>query len=295
MEEKNNKKPFHKKDFHKKGDFKGKKFSGKGRGFGKPAGKPDFKKKKLAPGVEFIDRELGVGIVRQMTDEGVIVAFGDVEKLIPKKKPFQKDGFKKEGFRKREGFKKDFKKDFTPAKAMEKKVFTFDTEVPKEEKRLPSNKWETVVGLEVTDDTLGKGTVSRITERGTYVTYEESGERVLYPMGLPNKLLRTAYPEVKKEKKEAPKGKARTYTVPEAEAPKKAEKPAVEPRPAKESHRGNTHYIELGVGTAVVSPEWGEGVITEILEGTLVVDFGNTEKTFRYPRAFAEGQIEVVE
>ncbi len=297
MEEKNNKKPFHKKDFHKKGDFKGKKFGGKGKPFGKkPAGKPDFKKKKLAPGVEFIDRELGVGIVRQMTEEGVIVAFGDVEKLIPKKKPFQKDGFKKEGFKKRDGFKKDFKKDFTPAKPMEKRVFTFDAAPAKEEKRLPSNKWETVVGLEVTDETLGKGTVSRITERGTYVTYEESGERVLYPMGLPNKLLRTAYPETKKPKKEAaPKGKARTYTVPEAEAAKKEAKPKVEVRPVKESHRGNTHYIELGVGTPVTSPEFGKGVITDIADGAMVVDFGNTEKTFRYPRAFMEGQIEVVE
>ena len=298
MEEKNNKKPFHKKDFRKKGDFKGKKFGGKGKSFGKPAGKPDFKKKRLAPGVEFIDRELGVGIVRQMTDEGVIVAFGDVEKLIPKKKPFQKEGFKKDGFKKQGGFRKDFraKKDFTPAKEMEKKVFTFDVAPSKEEKRLPSNKWETVVGLEVTDDTLGKGTVSRITERGTYVTYEESGERVLYPMGLPNKLLRTAYPETKKEKKEtAPKGKARTYTVPEDQAPKKAEKPKVEVRPVRESHRGNTHYIELGVGTPVASPEFGEGVITDIADGALVVDFGNTEKTFRYPRAFMEGQIEVVE
>ena len=295
MEEKNNKKPFHKKDFHKKGDFKGKKFGGKGRSFSKKGDKPDFKKRKLAPGVEFVDREMGVGIVRKLTDEGIVVAFGDVEKLIPKKKSFKKDGFRKEGFKKRDSFKKEFKKEFSPAKPMEKKVFTFDAEPAKEEKRLPSNKWETVVGLEIVDETLGKGTVSRITERGTYVTYEESGERVLYPMGLPNKLLRTAYPDVKKEKKEAPKGKGRTYTVPEAEERKKAEKPKVEIRPVKETHRGNTHYIELGVGTPVVSPEFGKGVIIDIADGALVVDFGDKEKTFRYPKAFAEGQIEVVE
>ena len=113
-------------------------------------------------------------------------------------------------------------------------------------------------------------------------------------MGLPSKLLKTAFPEVKKEtKKEAPKGKARTYTVPEADRP--APKPKVEVRPVKETHRGNTHYIEIGVGTPVVSSVYGQGVITDIADGKLVVDFGNTEQSFFYPKAFAEGQIEVVE
>lgn len=287
MEEKNNKP---RKDFKSKGKFGGKKFGekkfggkkfgekkfgGRGKSFGKD--KPDFKKRKLAPGVEFVDRELGVGIVRKLTDEGIVVAFGDAEKLIPRKK--REGGFKKETF--------------SAAKPMEKKVFTFDAPLP-EAKPTGFKKREAAVGLEVTDETLGKGTITRITERGTYVTYEATGERILYPMGLPSKLLKTAFPEEKREtKKEAPKGKARTYTVPEAEKP--APKPKVEVRPVKETHRGNTHYIELGVGTPVISSVYGQGVITDIADGKLVVDFGNTEQSFSYPKAFAEGQIEVVE
>lgn len=289
--EDNHNKP--RKDFHKKGKFGGKKFGekkfgGRGKSFGKD--KPDFKKRKLAPGVEFVDRELGVGIVRKLTDEGIVVAFGDAEKLIPRKK--REGGFKKDGHRK--DFKKDFKKEtFSAAKPMEKKVFTFDAPLP-DAKPTGFKKREAAVGLEVTDETLGKGTITRITERGTYVTYDATGERILYPMGLPSKLLKTAFPEVKKEtKKEAPKGKARTYTVPEAERP--APKPKVEVRPVKETHRGNTHYIELGVGTPVISSVYGQGVITDIADGKLIVDFGNTEQSFSYPKAFAEGQIEVVE
>lgn len=233
--------------------------------------------------------------MRKLTDEGIVVAFGDAEKLIPRKKReggFKKDGFKKDGHRK--DFKKDFKKEtFSAAKPMEKKVFTFDAPLP-DAKPTGFKKREAAVGLEVTDETLGKGTITRITERGTYVTYDATGERILYPMGLPSKLLKTAFPEVKKEtKKEAPKGKARTYTVPEAERP--APKPKVEVRPVKETHRGNTHYIELGVGTPVISSVYGQGVITDIADGKLIVDFGNTEQSFSYPKAFAEGQIEVVE
>ena len=81
--------------------------------------------------------------------------------------------------------------------------------------------------------------------------------------------------------------------MPEAEKP--APKPKVEVRPVKETHRGNTHYIELGVGTPVISSVYGQGVITDIADGKLVVDFGNIEQSFSYPNAFAEGQIEVVE
>lgn len=98
MEEKQNKP---RKDFKSKGKFGGKKFGdkkfgekkfgGRGKSFGKD--KPDFKKRKLAPGVEFVDRELGVGIVRKLTDEGIVVAFGDAEKLIPRKK--REGGYKK--------------------------------------------------------------------------------------------------------------------------------------------------------------------------------------------------------
>uniref|UniRef100_UPI0040276BBC hypothetical protein n=1 Tax=Dialister sp. TaxID=1955814 RepID=UPI0040276BBC len=91
MEEKNNKP---RKDFKSKGKFGGKKFGGKkfgekkfggrGKSFGKD--KPDFKKRKLAPGVEFVDRELGVGSVRKLPDEGIVVGFGDAEKLLPRKR-----------------------------------------------------------------------------------------------------------------------------------------------------------------------------------------------------------------
>ena len=282
MEHKEEKKV--KKDFHKKGNFRGKKFDHKGKGFSK--GKPEFKKRKLAPGVEFMDRELGVGIVRKLTDEGVVVAFGDVEKLIPKKKrEFKKDGFHKD--RKFTGKKEAFQ----AAKPMDRKVFTFDVdEKPAKEK--PAGKREVTVGLTVVDDVLGKGVVSRITERGTYVTYEATGEHVMYPRGLTAKLLQSAFPKAKKEKKEElPKAKGRTYTVPEA--PKRAAK-KVEIRPVKETHRCNTHYFELGVGTPVHSNAYGKGVIIDIAKGHLTVDFGGVEKDFIYPRAFAEGEIEVI-
>ncbi len=281
MEHKEDKK--YKKDFHKKGHFGGKKFS---------KGKPDFKKRKLAPGVEFVDRELGVGIVRKLTDEGVVVAFGDVEKVIPRKKREDKNGgFRKGGFHKDRFPKKEDKTPFQGAKPMEKKVFTFDVEATPA-KAKPAGKREVTVGLEVVDDVLGKGVVSRITERGTYVTYESTGEHIMYPRGLTAKLLASAFPKTKKEKKEEiPKGKGRTYTVPDApqREPKK-----VEVRPVKETHRGNTHYIELGVGTPVISATFGKGVITDIAHGRMKVNFGQEEKEFVYPRAFAEGDIEVV-
>ena len=158
MEEKQNKP---RKDFKSKGKFGGKKFGGKkfcekkfggrGKSFGKD--KPDFKKRKLAPGVEFVDRELGVGIVRKLTDEGIVVAFGDAEKLIPRKK--REGGYKKDGFKK-DGHRKDFKKEaFSAAKPMEKKVFTFDAPLP-DAKPTGFKKREAAVGLEVTDETLGR-------------------------------------------------------------------------------------------------------------------------------------------
>lgn len=284
-----------KKDFHgqRKGKFQGKKFDHTRKPFGK--GKPEFKRRKLEPGVEFVDRELGVGIVRKLTDEGIVVAFGDAEKLIPRKKRefkkdgFHKGGFKKDGFRKAEGRKEPFQ----GAKPMEKKVFTFDVE-PRTERRKPAAKREVTVGLEVVDETLGKGVVSRITERGTYVTYEATGENVMYPRGLTAKLMQSAFPKEKKEKKEElPKTQGRTYTVPDA--PKRAAKPKVTAHPVKETHRGNTHYIELSVGTPVISGVYGKGVIVDIAQGKLVVDFGDVEKEFHYPKAFAEGEIAVVE
>lgn len=293
MEQKTEKKA--KKDFHgqRRGNFRGKKFDHKKTPFGK--GKPEFKRRKLEPGVEFVDRELGVGIVRKLTEEGIVVVFGDAEKVIPRKKPtFKKEGFRKGGFRK-DGFRKSEgrKEPFRGAKPMEKKVFTFDVE-PQAEQRKPAVKREVVVGLEVVDETLGKGVVSRITERGTYVTYEATGENVMYPRGLTAKLMQSAFPKEKKAKKEElPKTRGRTYTVPEA--PQRTVKPKVMAHPVRETHRGNTHYIELSVGTPVISSVYGKGVISDIARGKLTVDFGNTEKEFHYPKAFAEGEIAVVE
>ena len=156
-------------------------------------------KRKLEPGVEFEDRRLGVGIVRKVTEDRIPVAFGDVEKVIPRKK------------------RTTAPRERRPAalgKPLEKRVFTFDVE-PGDKKPFSKDrkaeKREPEVGLEVVDETLGKGVVSRITERGVYVTYEATGEHVMYPRGLPSKLLKSAFPDVKKEKKAEPhKGKVRT-------------------------------------------------------------------------------------
>lgn len=264
------KKPFHKdkkKPFHKD----------------RKAGPRPFRKRKLEPGVEFVDRELGVGIVRHVTEEGITVAFGDVEKVIPRKK---RDFHDKPANR------------APAAKPLEKKVFTFDVqpgEMPqKKETFEKSGKREVAVGLEVNDEALGKGVVSRITERGVYVTYEKTGENVLYPLGLPSKLLKSAFPNTKKVKKEIqPKGKGRLYKVPEPQKPQDA--PKVVPHKAKETHRGNVRYIELGIGTMVLSSLYGEGIITEIADGHMKVQFLNKTCDYTYPEAFANGDIEVVE
>jgi len=266
----NDKKPFHKggrKPFRK--DRKG----APGRKF----------KRKLEPGVEFEDRRLGVGIVRKVTEDGITVAFGDVEKVIPR--------------RKRMNAPETGRKPAPLGKPMDRKVFTFDVQ-PGEGKAplrdIRPRKREAEVGLEVVDDTLGKGVVSRITERGVYVTYEATGEHVMYPRGLPAKLLKSAFPEVKKEKKAEPhRGKERTYTVPAQAKPEKKEK--VVPHRAKETHRGNTRFISLGVGTLVISPLYGEGVIMEISNGHMTVKFKEVEKEYTYPAAFADGDIEVLE
>lgn len=264
------KKPFHKgnrKPFHK--DRKG---AAGGR----------FRR-KLEPGVEFEDRRLGVGIVRKVTEDGITVAFGDVEKVIPRKK--------------RTDAPRTGKKPAPLGKPMEKKVFTFDVQ-PGDKKSFSGNrrpeKREAEVGLEVVDETLGKGVVSRITERGVYVTYEATGEHVMYPRGLPGKLLKSAFPDAKKEKKAEPhKGKERTYKVPEAAKPEKKAK--IVPHRAKETHRGNTRFISLGEGTLVISPLYGEGIIMEISDGRMTVKFKEVEKEYTYPAAFADGDIEVLE
>ena len=239
-------------------------------------------KRKLEPGVEFEDSRLGVGIVRKVTENGITVAFGDVEKVIPRKKRTTAPRERRPAAR---------------GKPLEKKVFTFDVQ-PGEKKPITKDrkveKREPEVGLEVVDETLGKGVVSRVTERGVYVTYEATGEHVMYPRGLPSKLLKSAFSEVKKEKKAEPhKGKERTYKVPEAVKPEKKEK--IVPHRAKETHRGNTRFISLGEGTLVISPLYGEGIIMEISNGRITVKFTEAEKEYTYPPAFAAGEIEVLE
>lgn len=71
-------------------------------------------KRKLEPGVEFEDRRLGVGIVRKVTEDGITVAFGDVEKVIPR--------------RKRMNAPETGRKPAPLGKPMDRKVFTFDVQ-----------------------------------------------------------------------------------------------------------------------------------------------------------------------
>lgn len=242
-------------------------------------GSRTLRRRKLEPGVEFEDRTLGVGIVRKVTEDGITVAFGDVEKVIPRRK--RDDGEKFSGSR-------------ADGKPFEKKVFTFDTKGRPEDRQKGRGKDEVTVGLSVVDEKLGKGVVSRITERGVYVTYEATGEHVMYPQGLPAKLKKSAFPERKREKRKIlPKGKGRTYRVPEQEKPEPAHQ--IIPHRAKETHRGNTRFIDLGEGTMVFSPDYGEGVITAINHGHLTVEFRDGSRDFAYPAAFAEGQIIVPE
>lgn len=116
----------------------------------------------------------------------------------------------------------------------------------------------------------------------------------MYPQGLPAKLKKSAFPDKKKAKKETlPKGKGRTYRVPEQEKPERRH--TISPHVAKETHRGNTRYIDLSEGTLVLSPDYGEGVITEISDGRLTVEFKDGMREYSYPAAFAEGQILVPE
>lgn len=242
-------------------------------------GNRTFRRRKLEPGVEFEDRTLGVGIVRKVTEDGITVAFGDVEKVIPRRK--RDDGSR-------------ISKSRADGKPFEKKVFTFDTKDRTENRQRNQERNEVTVGLAVNDEKLGKGVVSRITERGVYVTYEATGEHVMYPQGLPAKLKKSAFPDKKKAKKETlPKGKGRTYRVPEQEKPERRH--TISPHVAKETHRGNTRYIDLSEGTLVLSPDYGEGVITEISDGRLTVEFKDGMREYSYPAAFAEGQILVPE
>lgn len=244
--------------------------------------KNDRPRRKLEEGVEFVDHELGVGIVRQVKEDGIVVVFGDVEKVIPRKK--REDRPQKLGDK---GPRKDFK-----GNAFEKRVFTFDVE-PKEATKAPKEKGGVHVGLEVVDPVLGKGVVTTIIEETgrLYITYEKTGERIMYPQGLTPELKKSAFPNKDKAKKAAPKGKVRTYTVPTQQRGTKKVEETKGPREERDSHRNPVHHFTIQEGVAVKSSLYGPGVIEEVNETSLKVNFEGNKKEFTYPKAFLEGEL----
>ena len=271
--------------------FKGRKFSsGKS---GNKGSKPSFKRRKLEVGSIYRDRELGEGTITAITEETIAVRFGESEKIFPRRKREErkKDSHisEKKVFEKREYAKDD-----------RNPVFTFDTTEDRNKESESDVKRSPVkVGLHVNDDVLGPGVVGRITERGTYVTYERTGEFVLYPLGLPLKLIKGAFPEEdvkeKRVKRQRPLREARTYKVsPEAKKEEKKEVLQGEKPSRGRKETGNVHYFELAEGTRVLNKIFGTGVIKEIGQGTLLVDFEGEVRQFSYPEAFARGELDVI-
>lgn len=274
--------------------FKGRKFSSGKSGNKGP--KPSFKRRKLEVGSIYRNRELGEGTVTAITEETITVCFGESEKIFLRRKREErkKDSriSEKKVFEKREYAKDD-----------RNPVFTFDTTEDRNKESDSGVKRSPVkVGLHVNDDVLGPGVVGRITERGTYVTYERTGEFVLYPLGLPLKLIKSAFPgedvKEKRAKRQRPLREARTYKVlPELPETKKEEKKEVlqGEKPSRErKEAGNVHYFELAEGTRVLNKIFGTGVIKEIGQGTLLVDFEGKVRRFSYPEAFARGELDVI-
>lgn len=271
--------------------FKGRKFSsGKS---GNKGSKPSFKRRKLEVGSIYRDRELGEGTVTAITEETIAVRFGESEKIFLRRKREErkKDSRiqEKKVFEKREYAKDD-----------RNPVFTFDTTEDRNKESESDVKRSPVkVGLHVNDDVLGPGVVGRITERGTYVTYERTGEFVLYPLGLPLKLIKSAFPgedvKEKKAKRQRPLSEARTYKVsPETKKEEKKEVLQGEKLSRGRKEAGNVHYFELAEGTRVLNKIFGNGVIKEIGQGTLLVDFEGKVRRFSYPEAFARGELDVI-
>ena len=271
--------------------FKGRKFSsGKS---GNKGSKPSFKRRKLEVGSIYRDRELGEGTVTAITEETIAVRFGESEKIFLRRKREErkKDSRiqEKKVFEKREYAKDD-----------RNPVFTFDTTEDRNKESESDVKRSPVkVGLHVNDDVLGPGVVGRITERGTYVTYERTGEFVVYPVGLPLKLIKSAFPEEdvkeKKAKRQRPLSEARTYKVsPETKKEEKKEVLQGEKLSRGRKEAGNVHYFELAEGTRVLNKIFGNGVIKEIGQGTLLVDFEGKVRRFSYPEAFARGELDVI-
>lgn len=271
--------------------FKGRKFSSGKSGNKGP--KPSFKRRKLEVGSIYRDRELGEGTVTAITEETIAVRFGESEKIFPRRKREErkKDSriSEKRVFEKREYAKDD-----------RNPVFTFDTTEDRNKESESDVKRSPVkVGLHVNDDVLGPGVVGRITERGTYVTYERTGEFVLYPLGLPLKLIKSAFSEEdvkeKRVKRQRPLREARTYKVsPKVKKEEKKEVLQGEKPSRGRKETGNVHYFELAEGTRVLNKIFGTGVIKEIGQGTLLVDFEGEIRRFSYPEAFARGELDVI-
>lgn len=265
---------YSKKPFHKG------KSPGTRKGFRKPDG-GRRERRPLTVGATYRDREMGLGVVKALTEEKIVVLFGEVEKVFPRRRPMKPEE-KPVG---REGTgKKPGGTVFTFAGAREKLL----------EKKPRATKREVKIGIHVEDCVLGPGVVSKITERGTYVTYERTGEHVLYPQGLTKELLKSAFPsEKKKERVIGPKEKARVYKVPMEERPKKEEVPST-----TSNHGGYVpivHHISVGEGTKVSSPFYGQGIIIEVTNDTFVVDFSGTRKVFPYPASLSRGDLVVIE
>ena len=141
MDENNNRKghsytskgPRGKRDFSKRGHGKPGFSGGRGAGHGKDFkdGKREFRR-KLEPGVEFIDRKLGVGIVRKVSEDGITVVFGDLEKVIPRRKPEdRKPGGRfadkdRRGGRFEKSGRPPLKRTNAKGEPIEKKIFSFD-------------------------------------------------------------------------------------------------------------------------------------------------------------------------
>ena len=250
----------------------------------KPFDRSQRERRPLTVGATYRHREFGNGIVKELTDEKIVVLFGDEEKVFPRKKSLDMNG------------KRDRSMD---VKKPSGSVFTFKGS---REKLLATSvkpaKKEAKIGLHVEDKLLGPGVVSKITERGTYITYERTGEHVLYPYGLTAELWKSAFPEEQKKKEPfvRPKGKARVYKVPES--PESVATRNKVHRDEVVTHTGRMqviHHIEVSVGTKVFHGLYGSGVIKEITKGNFLVDFSGVEKIFPYPASISGGELIVSE
>lgn len=262
------------KDFRsKRGAFSRKSYDGRdGSRNRRIKGKRDgLKRKKLEVGAEFHDRELGTGVI---------------EKIIPRHKHTERRGEPK-SFVKREYAKDD-----------RNPVFKFDRTDARETERKPGEGRSPVkIGLHVVDDILGPGVVEKITERGTYVTYERTGEFVLYPSGLPVKLLKSAFPETGMKKKKPIKhsgGVARIYKVPPVKMALKEVKSLPVQAASTRKERIMTNYIEVGSGTKVSNKVYGEGLIISVEDGYFIVDFSGKKMEFPFPDSLMDGRLHII-